>query len=49
MRTSFRNLTAKERAAFIGKYLFMGLCTLVALFPIAWVIMSSFKTNAEIL
>lgn len=49
MRTSFRNLTAGERAAFIGKYLFMGLCSLVALFPIVWVIMSSFKTNAEIL
>ncbi len=49
MRISFRNLTAAERAAFIGKYLFMGLCSLVALFPIVWVIMSSFKTNAEIL
>lgn len=49
MRTSFRRLTAGERAAFIGKYLFMGLCSLVALFPIVWVIMSSFKTNAEIL
>ena len=49
MRTSFRNLTAGERAAFIGKYLFMGLCSLVALFPIVWVIMSSFKANAEIL
>ncbi len=49
MHTSFRNLTGKERAAFIGKYLFMGLCSLVALFPIVWVIMSSFKTNAEIL
>lgn len=49
MRTSFCNLTAGERAAFIGKYLFMGLCSLVALFPIVWVIMSSFKTNAEIL
>lgn len=49
MRTSFRNLTAAEQAAFIGKYLFMGLCSLVALFPIVWVIMSSFKTNAEIL
>lgn len=49
MHTSFRNLTAKERTAFVGKYLFMGLCSLVALFPIVWVIMSSFKTNAEIL
>lgn len=49
MRISFRNLTAAERAAFIGKYLFMCLCSLVALFPIVWVIMSSFKTNAEIL
>lgn len=49
MHAPFRSLTGKERALFIGKYLFMGLCTLVALFPIVWVIMSSFKTNAEIL
>ena len=49
MRASFRSLTAREQAAFIGRYLFMGLCSLVALFPIVWVIMSSFKTNAEIL
>lgn len=49
MRASFRSLTAREQAAFIGRDLFMGLCSLVALFPIVWVIMSSFKTNAEIL
>lgn len=49
MRASFRSLTVREQAAFIGRYLFMGLCSLVALFPIVWVIMSSFKTNAEIL
>ena len=31
------------------KYAFFALCLIVALFPILWVIMSSFKTNAEIL
>ena len=31
------------------KYLFMALCVVIALFPIIWVILSSFKTNAEIL
>ena len=30
-------------------YAYMLLCTLVAVFPLLWVIMSSFKTNAEIL
>ena len=31
------------------KYAFFLLCVVVALFPIVWVIMSSFKSNAEIL
>ena len=30
-------------------YVYMLLCVLVALYPIAWVIMSSFKTNTQIL
>ena len=30
-------------------YIYMTLCVVVALFPILWVMMSSFKTNAEIL
>lgn len=30
-------------------YLYMLLCSLTALFPLVWVILSSFKTNAEIL
>lgn len=30
-------------------YVYMLLCSLLALFPLAWVIMSSFKTNAQIL
>ena len=30
-------------------YLYMLLCVLVAIFPLLWVIMSSFKTNAQIL
>lgn len=33
----------------VGGYVYMALCSLVALFPLLWVIMSSFKTNAEIL
>ena len=33
----------------VPAYLYMILCALVALFPLAWVIMSSFKTNAQIL
>lgn len=30
-------------------YLYMALCSLVALFPLVWVVLSSFKTNAQIL
>ena len=37
-------LSPKQKA-----YLFMALCVLVALFPIVWVVLSSFKTNREIL
>lgn len=33
----------------VFSYLFMALCVLVALFPIVWVVLSSFKTNREIL
>jgi raffinose/stachyose/melibiose transport system permease protein len=49
MRKSFRYLTWGEKAASILKYSFLILCVCTALFPILWVIMSSFKTNAEIL
>ncbi len=38
----------KRRHHAIG-YVYMALCSLVALFPLVWVILSSFKTNAEIL
>ena len=31
------------------KYVFFTICVIIALFPIIWVIMSSFKTNAQIL
>lgn len=41
--------TVKERVLCVLKYIFLALCVLVALFPIVWVILSSFKTNAEIL
>lgn len=39
----------KQKAARVFSYLFMALCVLVALFPIVWVVLSSFKTNREIL
>jgi ABC-type sugar transport system, permease component len=42
-------MSEKERLLFTLKYLFLAICVFVALFPIVWVIMSSFKTNAEIL
>ncbi|MBQ8143489.1 MAG: carbohydrate ABC transporter permease, partial [Butyricicoccus sp.] len=49
MQPTFRSLGARDRLLFILKYVFMALCVTVALFPIIWVILSSFKTNAEIL
>jgi raffinose/stachyose/melibiose transport system permease protein len=42
-------MNEKERVLHVLKYLFLAACVFVALFPIVWVIMSSFKTNAEIL
>ena len=42
-------LSPKQMAARVFSYLFMALCVLVALFPIVWVVLSSFKTNREIL
>lgn len=42
-------LSPKQKAAHVFSYLFMALCVLVALFPIVWVVLSSFKTNREIL
>ena len=42
-------LSPKQKAARVFSYLFMVLCVLVALFPIVWVVLSSFKTNREIL
>ncbi len=49
MNASFKMLNGKERVFFVLKYLFLAGCVVVALFPIFWVIMSSFKSNAEIL
>lgn len=45
----FTRLRPGEKVGFVLKYLFFALCIFVALFPIAWVILSSFKSNAEIL
>ena len=42
-------LSPRQKAARVFSYLFMALCVLVALFPIVWVVLSSFKTNREIL
>ena len=42
-------LSPMQKAARVFSYLFMALCVLVALFPIVWVVLSSFKTNREIL
>lgn len=42
-------LSPKQKATRVFSYLFMALCVLVALFPIVWVVLSSFKTNREIL
>lgn len=45
----FSQMNEKERMQCVLRYLFLGLCVFLALFPIVWVILSSFKTNAEIL
>ena len=47
--SSFAKIKTSEKIFVVIKYLFLGLCVCVALFPILWVIVSSFKTNAEIL
>lgn len=39
----------KERSFGVLKYIFLTVCVCIAVFPIIWVIMSSFKTNQEIL
>jgi len=42
-------MKAKERILCVLKYFFLTVCVCIAIFPIVWVILSSFKTNAEIL
>jgi len=42
-------MKAKERILCVLKYIFLAFCVCIAIFPIVWVILSSFKTNAEIL
>lgn len=42
-------MKAKEQILCVLKYIFLTGCVCVAIFPIVWVILSSFKTNAEIL
>lgn len=45
----WKTMSGSDRVLTVLKYLFLLLCLFTALFPIFWVIMSSFKTNAEIL
>lgn len=45
----YSQMSGRERMACVLKYVFLAFCVVSALFPIVWVIMSSFKTNAEIL
>lgn len=42
-------MKAKEGILCVLKYIFLAFCVCIAIFPIVWVILSSFKTNAEIL
>ena len=39
----------KDKILSLLKYIFMVVCSAIAFFPIIWVVMSSFKSNAEIL
>lgn len=48
-RTSLTVRAVRPRKHHILGYLYMALCSLVALFPLVWVVLSSFKTNAQIL
>lgn len=50
-RTSLtvRAVRPRPRKHHLLGYLYMALCSLVALFPLVWVVLSSFKTNAQIL
>ena len=47
MMTHYKR-TPSQKIAGGFSYLFMALCVCVALFPIIWVVLSSFKTNSEI-
>jgi raffinose/stachyose/melibiose transport system permease protein len=49
MRPKFRTMNGKDKTLFLLKYVYLILCVFVALFPIVWVLLSSFKTNGEIL
>ena len=49
MKTTWNHMSGLERVLSILKYLFLTCCVLVAIYPIFWIIMSSFKTNNEIL
>ncbi len=40
---------SKDQAFVVFQYVYMAICVIIAIFPILWVITSSFKTNREIL
>lgn len=46
---AFKNLSGKEKLLFFLRYLFFLICVSIAIFPLLWVFLSSFKSNAEIL
>lgn len=49
MKRNLNNIAMRTCAAVIIKYLFLFTITVISVFPIIWVFLSSFKTNAEIL
>lgn len=49
MQTPFSKMSPAGRTAYVTKNLFLAGCVFIALFPVFWVVMSSFKTNAEIM
>ena len=49
MSTALKRSRSQHLKNSVPGYVYMLLCSLIALFPLVWVIMSSFKTNSQIL
>lgn len=45
----FKQSVGKDKAFTVFQYVYMAICVVIALFPILWVLTSSFKSNREIL